>query len=77
MPPDRHTAAERERLKKEAQTRRRMEADVSIYSTATRSCYWQNGILTIFLLFLFSQLNGFDLTLQSNLMAEFEEKYVQ
>ncbi|XP_029702251.1 bromodomain testis-specific protein-like [Takifugu rubripes] len=47
-PPDKHTAAERERLKKEAQTRRRMEAD----------------------------LNRFDLTLQSNLMAEFEEKFL-
>lgn len=74
MPPDEYTAAERERLKMEAQTRRRIEADVGIciYKFLLLSeCSFNNCSI------LFSQLNGFDLTLQSNLMAEFEEKYVQ
>lgn len=76
-PPDRKTAAERERLKKEAQIRRRIEADVSFYTTPTLSCSWQNFCLITVLLFSFLQLNGFDLTLQSIIMAEFEEKYFQ
>lgn len=77
MPPDEHTAAERERLKMEAQTRRRIEADVGICILIYKFLLLAECSFNTCSFILFSQLNGFDLTLQSNLMAEFEEKYVQ